>query len=169
MSIFKRKPTPREVAEGLFEWAFYAENIPESVKTLAGELQTSFPIEYSTLYREYVHLRMFVADWMLDAPEQQKERKQVREDFNLLVVLMAKQQPSPEETLREIKEHLSAYSAAANTNHHLGVPFAVATTFCELCGDQGPTHDIDPVTTMTLQFGALVNTVAETLRKFRIA
>ena len=78
MSIFKRKPTPREVAEGLFEWAFYAENIPESVKTLAGELQTSFPVEYSTLYREYVHLRMFVADWMLDARSKKKENRYER-------------------------------------------------------------------------------------------
>lgn len=169
MSIFKRKPTPREVAEGLFEWAFYAENIPESVKKLAEEFRTSFPVEYSTLYREYVHFRMFVTDWMLDAAEHQKERKHVREDFNLLVVLMAKQQPRPEETLREIKEHLSAYTAAANTNHHLGVPFAVATTFCELCGDRGPTHSIVPVTTMTLEFGALVKAMDDTLRKFRIA
>jgi hypothetical protein len=169
MPIFKPKQTPREVAEGLFMWVFHSENVPESVKTLAEEFRAYSPVEYSTLYREYVHFRMFVTDWVLDAAEHQKERKQVREDFNLLVVLMAKQQPRPEETLREIKEHLSAYTAAANSEHRLGVPFAVATTFCELCGDRGPTKDSALVTTMTLEFAALVKVVAETLRKGHIA
>jgi hypothetical protein len=39
----------------------------------------------------------------------------VRENFFLLLGLMAKKQPNSAEVLKDIKEHLGAYTAAANT------------------------------------------------------
>jgi len=168
MSIFKPKSTPRELAESLFMWALYSEDIPERAKTLAEEFQASFPVDYSVLFREYVYFRMFVTDWVLDSGKDQKGREQVRKDFLLLLVLMATKQPNSEEVLQEIKERLGAYSAAANTDHHLGVSFMAATTFWELCGDPGPTKDISLISSMVLEFSALMKTVDSTLRKVRI-
>jgi hypothetical protein len=169
MSIFKSQSTPRELAEVLFMWALYSEDIPERVKTLAEEFQASFPVEHSTLYREYVYFRMFITDWVLDSGKDQKGREQVRENFFLLLVLMAKKQPNSAEVLKEIKERLEAYTAAANTDHHLGASFMAATTFCELCGDRGPTKDISLISSMVLEFSAIMKTVDSTLRKVRIA
>jgi len=169
MSIFKPKSTPRELAEVLFMWALYSEGIPERVKTLAEEFQASFPVDYSVLFREYVYFRMFVTDWVLDSGKDQKGREHVRENFFLLLVLMTKKQPNSAEVLKEIKERLEAYTAAANTDHHLGVSFMAATNFWELCGDRGPTKDISFITSMVLEFTALMKTVDSTLRKVRIA
>src|SRR3981081_3132461 len=84
MSIFKPQSTPRELAEVLFTWALFSEGIPERVKALAEEFQASFPVDHSTLYREYVYFRMFITDWVLDSGRDQKGREQVRENFFLL-------------------------------------------------------------------------------------
>jgi hypothetical protein len=169
MSIFKPKSTPYELAEALFTWALYSEGIPERVKALAEEFQSSFPVDHSTSYREYVYFRMFVTDWVLDSGKDQKGREQVRENFFLLLGLMATKQPNSAEVLKDIKEHLEAYTAAANTDHHLGVSFMAATTFWELCGDRGPTKNASLVSSMVLEFSVLMKTVANTLRKVRIA
>jgi hypothetical protein len=169
MSLFKQKSTPRELAEGLFMWALYSDDIPEKVKALAEEFQTIFPVDYSTLYREYVYFRMFITDWVLDSGRDQKGREQVRENFFLPLGLMAKKQPNSAEVLKGIKEHLGAYTAAANTDHHLGVSFMAATTFWELCGVRGPTKDLSLISSMVLEFSALMKTVDSTLRKVRIA
>ena len=93
----------------------------------------------------------------------------MRENFFLLLGLMAKKQPNSAEVLKDIKEHLGAYTAAANTDHHLGVSFMAATTFWELCGDRGPAEGIGLITPMVIEFGALMKTVDSTLRKAHFA
>jgi hypothetical protein len=168
MSLFKRKSTPRELAEVLFMWALYSEDIPERVATLTEEFQASFPVDHCTLYREYVYFRIFITDWVLHSEGDQRGREQVRENFLLLLASTAKKQLYAQEVLKEIKERLGTYSAAANTDHSLGVSFTAATTFWELCGDRGP-KDTSLISLMVLEFSALMKTVDNTLRKAHIA
>jgi len=149
-------------------WALHSEDIPERVRTLTEEFQASFPVDHSTLYREYVYFRMFITDWTLHGGRDQKGTEQVRENFLLLLVSTAKKQPYAQEVLKEIKERLGAYSAAANTDHSLGVSFMAATTFWELCGDWGP-KDTSLISLMVLEFSALMKTADNTLRKAHIA
>jgi hypothetical protein len=168
MSLFKRKSTPRELAEVLLMWALYSEDIPERVRALTDQFQASFPVDHSTLYREYVYFRMFITDWVLHSEGDQKARERVRDNFLLLLVSTAKKQLYAQEVLKEIKERLGAYSAAANTDHSLGVSFMAATTFWELCGDRGP-KDTSLISLMVLEFTALTKTVDNTLREAHIA
>jgi hypothetical protein len=154
----------RDVAEALFMWTFHAESLPEQVERLRQDLREDLRADYATLYREYVHFRLFVADWVLDSAERRDERmRKVRAAFNQLIALMTREQPHPEEMTKDIDAHLCAYATAANTDHHLGVAWAVATTFCELCGDRGPAKPVSVVTEMSIEFAALAKTVNEML------
>ena len=168
MSLFKRKSTPGELAQVLFRWALYSEEIPERVRTLTEQFQASFPVEHSTLYREYIYFRIFITDWVLHSEGHQKGREQVRENFLLLLASTAKKQVYAQEVLKEIKERLGAYSAAAHTDHSLSVSFMAATTFWELCGDRGP-KDTSLISLMVLEFSALMKIVDNTLQKAHLA
>src|SRR5271170_2748371 len=101
MPLFKRKSTPRELAEVLFMWALYCEDIPERVRTLTEQFQASFPVEHSTLYREYIYFRIFVTDWVLHTEGDQTGREQVRENFLLFLASTAKKQVYAQEVLKE--------------------------------------------------------------------
>lgn len=170
MSLLKRKSSPREIAESLFIWTFHSEDLPETVRGLHEVFQTYLSLDYATVYREYIHFRMFVTDWVLDSAQQRDERMQkVRAAFNLLITLMTREQPHPEEMTKEIDAHFNAYAAAANTDHHLGVAWAAATAFCRLCGIRGAAIPASIVTDMSIEFSTLMNTVEGTLSKTQIA
>jgi hypothetical protein len=164
MSTLKGESDPREVAEALFMWTFHSESLPEQVEGLHEDCRADLHTDYATFYQEYVHFRLFVTDWVLDSAAQRDERmREVRVAFNLLVTLMTREQPRPDEMAKEIDVHMRAYAAAANTDHHLGVAWAAATTFCELCGDWNPAKSVSIVTDMSIEFATLAKTVNETL------
>jgi hypothetical protein len=107
---------------------------------------------------------MFATDWMLEEYESRDVlMREVRSAFNQLVVLMAKQQSQPEQTMKALEEHLSVYGTALNSVGSSESFHAAATAFLELCGDRSSAKDIRLVMSMSLEFSVLTKTVQSTL------
>lgn len=151
-------------------WTFFSEDLPEHAEQLHSEIPAHLGIDFESFYREYIHFRAFLTDWVLDSEERRDGRIcKVREDFNLLITLMIRSQANPTKFAESVNAHLSAYAVAANTEHHLGVSWAAATIFCELCGDRNPAKSISAVTSMSVEFAHLMNIVKNALRMTRLA
>lgn len=161
---------PRQVAEYLYMWTFFSEDLPDHAERLHSEIPAHLGIDFESFYREYIHFRAFVTDWVLDSAERGDGRtRKVREDFNLLITLMIRSQANPRKFGEAVNAHMRAYEAAANTKHHLGVSWAAATIFCELCGDRNPAKEVSAVIVMSVEFAHLINIVNNALRLTRLA
>jgi hypothetical protein len=151
-------------------WTFFSEDLPEHAERLHSEIPAHLGIDFESFYREYIHFRAFVTDWVLDSAEREDGRiHKVREDFNLLITLMIRSQANPRKFGEAVAAHMSAYALAANTEHHLGVSWAAATIFCELCGDRNPAKAASAVTVITVEFAHLMNIVNNALGMTRLA
>jgi hypothetical protein len=160
----------RKVAEYLYMWTFFSEDLPDHAERLHSEFAADVGIDFESFYREYIYFRAFVTDWVLDTAEQGDGRiRKVREDFNTLITLMIRSQANPREFGGAVNAHMSAYEAAANTQHRLGVPWAAATVFCELCGDHNPAKLVSAVMVMSIEFAHLMDIASNALRMARLA
>lgn len=168
-SFLARTVDPAEMGRWIFALAFQSENIPALAESLFSEM-SSLSVGLERFRTEYMHLRLFVADYAMDsvAIRDPKIRK-VREVYMDWIDQMAKHQGNPTRVLCDVRTRFQRYGQAANDADHNGPAFAVAAAFLEFCGDANRAKDSSEVIAVSLEFTTILQTVAEVLKSRKIA
>jgi hypothetical protein len=168
-SFLTRTVDPAEMGRWIFALAYQSETIPQLAESLFSQM-SSLPIGLERFRTEYMHLRLFVADYAIDsvAIRDPKVRK-VREAYMDWIDRMAEHQENPTGVLHDVRTRFQRYGQAANDADHNGPAFAVAVTFLEFCGDTNRAKCSSEVIAVTGHFAATLQAVAEVLKSRKIA
>ena len=167
-SFLVRTVDAAEMGRWVFSLAHQSKDIPQLAEELFSEM--SLPIGLERFRTEFMHLRLFVADYaMASAAIRDPKVSKVREAYMEWIGQMAKHQENPAAVLYDVRTRFQRYGQAASDANHNGPAFAVAVEFLEFCGDTNRAKDIGEVIAVTSHVKATLRMVADVLKLRKIA
>jgi hypothetical protein len=167
-SFLARTVDAAEMGKWVFALAYQSKDIPQFAESLFSEM--SLPIGLERFRTEFMHLRLFVADYAMASVEIRDPKiGKVREAYMEWIGQMAKHQENPVGVLYDVRTRFQRYSQAANDANHNGPAVAIAVEFLEFCGDTNRVKDISEVIDITSHVAAMLRAVADVLKSRKIA